>query len=246
MPSVMGVRRNVLHRTAPAVISSEGTVLLDISSFTGNSAAGAITFTTSTGTPNIGSGPNGTTNLCLIAALLFGQANAGTSSVTSVFYDAAGANLPMTAISGASSTSTAAGDIFLYYLMNPPQGSGKVLIINWTGLNQLSVAFSSFVNVDQTGGSTTFPSPVSTQHSGTSTLPTLSVSTTPTARKFFGAFSSTTNFTTASGTAVTGSPNNTQNTWAVSAEWDVGSSTSLTYSPNSTNWAGVGIAIKGA
>lgn len=221
---------------------SEGTVLLDVqSSGSFHANPGSLLFNIGPSGAGIGSGPNGTTNLCLIVGLVFGGAASGTSTLTSVVWDTAGGagatNQTMTLVPGASTT-----DASVYYLMNPTLGV-KILSITWTGANQISVFAASFVGVDQTGGSTSFPN-VAT-NTGTGTNPTVSISTTPTTRKIFGLFESANNFTSvANGTDI--AHDNSMNNLTGAASWDAGTATSMTYNCPSGAWQAIAVAIKGA
>jgi hypothetical protein len=228
---------------------SEATVLIDVANVPGPSSL-SVTVGAFPGALNVGSGPNGTANMVLTAALMFCNAAAGTSNPTLVQWDAAGTPQTMTRLTGISPGAVdhigngSAGDIYYYYQINPTLGS-KQLSVTWTGNNQLIVALASFVNVDQTGGSTTFPNAQAA--TGTGSVPTVSISSSPTTRKFTGAFmSGTTNFTTTGSTAYTGSPANTCNTAATASAWDAGTVTSLSYSPSSAGaWAALGVVLKG-
>jgi hypothetical protein len=237
----------------PAVAGgSEATVLIDVSTsgILANSNNGVTSYIIAGGsTPNIGSGPNGTSNLCLLAAGMFGSQNGGTSTFggggNGLFWDTAGANQQFTQVPGAFIQNGASGgDTYLFYLMNPVQGS-KAFSMNWTGANALSVAFASFVNVDQTGGTTSFPSVVT--NSGTANPPSVTISTSPTTRKIIGAFSSPSNFSAPAGAANDIGRNIGMNVFAVAADWDLGSAASIGYSTGSSSaFVGLAAAIKGA
>lgn len=226
----------------------EATVLIDQTqvSQASNSTTTSAIFS-STGTLNAGAGPNGTANMVLTAALQFCNATAGTSVPTLVQWDAAGTPQTMTKLTWAGGTTDhigngSAGDIYYYYLLNPHLGNLN-LSITWTGTNQVVASQATFVNVDQTGGNTTFPTVVG--QTGVSSVPTVTISTSPTTRKITGAFNSGTNFTTTGSTAYTGSPNNSCTTAATGAAWDVGSISSMSYSPSGGPWAALGVVIKG-
>lgn len=249
MPFI-GVRRALLVRKklpASGGGSSEQTVLFDVSTTTPLVSSGnnVLLHTLGAGsTPDVGSGSNGTNNLCLIAAVMFGSQNGGTSTVSTMFWDTAGANQTFTQIPGAIIQNGAnGGDIVLYYVMSPTIGS-KNFSMTWTGLNQVSVAFVSFVNVDQTGAATTFPT-VAT-NTGTANPPSVTISTSPTTRKIVGAFSSLNNFTGPASPATDIGANLTMNVFAVGGDWDNGTATSIGYSTGgSSAFAGVAAVIKG-
>lgn len=79
----------------------------------------------------------------------------------------------MAAITNASgSDSGTNGFVQLFGLVNPASGN-QSLVVNWTGLTQLTVDAISFVGVDQTGGNTTFPN--GTSAIGTSTTSLIAV-----------------------------------------------------------------------
>jgi hypothetical protein len=188
---------------------------------------------------NVGSGSNGTSNMCLIAILLFGQANGGTSTSPSVTWDAGASNQAMSQIPGAFVQNGASGgDTYMFYLMNPVLGA-KTISFNWTGSNELGVALASFVNVDQTGGTTSFPTVVTSTSSGK----TINISTSPTTRKLIGGFNSGTNFTTATDSDI--GHDNTMNSFAVAAEYAPATNTLVSYGGGGSGCS-LAVAIKGA
>lgn len=243
--------RDTNYNTAISAGGSEATVQIDATQVSGTSSTSATTATFSgANTLNAGSGPNGTTNMVLAVALQFCQNTAGTSVPTAVQWDSTGGSpqtmlkISRTDAGGDHVGNASAGDIYYYAVVAPHLGN-LGLSITWTGANQLIASQATFVNVDQTGGNTTFPSVIGA--TGTGTVPTVNISTSPTTRKMMGAFASgTTNFTTTGSTALTGSPQNSCNTAATAASWDVGSVSSLAYSPSSSGaWAALGVVIKG-
>lgn len=234
---------NVSVGSAP----SEATVLIDQTNVARSSAS--VTGTTLANILNVGAGPNGTSNIILIASILLCQATAGTSVPTAVVWDSAGTTQAMTRLTWAGGANDhigngTAGDIYSYYRIAPTLGN-KSLNVTWTNSNQIVVGIASFVNVDQTGGNTTFPNVQPAI--GSSGIPTIPISTSPTTRKIIGAFASgTTNFSTTGNTAYTGSPDNACNTAATANAWDAGTVTSLSYNPSSAGaWAALGVVLKG-
>lgn len=221
---------------------SEQTVLIDQ---TATSAALGPGVTGGFTSLNAGAGPNGTSNMMLVAALQFCSGNSGTSVPTSVTW-AASSLTKLSNINGASDHigNGTAGDIYFYYLASPTLGLQTLSVI-WTGSNQVVVSAATFVNVDLTGGGTTFTSAVGSTGSGG--VPTTTISASPTTRKIVGAFmSATTNFTTTTDTAYAGSPNNSCNVSATAGSWAAGSNTSLAYSPSSSGaWVALGVVLKG-
>jgi hypothetical protein len=224
----------------------ESTVLFDA----GNQTATLIAKTgTSTAqfagglseTINVGSGPNGTANLCLVAAIIF-VSNSGASTPTSLIWDLTGANQAMTAIPGG----TVGTDVFLYYLMNPTLGA-KNLNLTWSGTvtNTVTIGLASFVSVDQTGGATSFPT-VAT-NTGTGTVATVSISTSPTTRKIVGAFTQpSTNFTTpVNGTSIGMQSTNNLDS---AITYDNGTAISMGYnmSGGGGTYEAIAVALKGA
>lgn len=223
---------------------SEQTVLIDaISDGTPNIFASGNGVTTSGpgggSCINIGSGPNGTSNRCLIVIVLFGSQNGGTSTVTDIHWDPSTTNQAMTLVPGSKTNNGAAGgDIEAWYLMAPTIGDLS-LRINWTGANQVGLAFASFVNVDQTGGTTSFP----VVNVSTASGKTINISTSPTTRKLIGGFSSGSNFTTATDNDI--GKNNTMSNFAVAAEYAPGTNTLVSYGAGGSGCS-VAVAIKGA
>ncbi len=245
MPNILGVRRGILvaKKRIIAAAGSESTVLIDTAGITINplspSGNGVLFFSPGAGSNiNIGSGPNGTSNLCLIVTALFGSQNGGTSTVATMVWDVGGSTQNMTLIPGAkTSNGGTGGDIEMWYLMAPTTGD-KNFSITWTGANQVALAFASFVNVDQTGGTTSFP----TVNTSTSSGKTINISTSPTTRKLVGGFSSGSNFTTADDNDL--GHNNTMNLFAVSSEYANGTNTLVSYGGGGSGCS-VAVAIKG-
>jgi hypothetical protein len=227
---------------------SEATVLIDAVAFSvpGNNLVTSDGFSASTHgfSLNIGSGSNGTSNLCLLTACMFVGAAAGTSTFNTggLFWDSTGTNQQMTAVPGASLGNGNAGDIFWFYLMNPTLGL-HTLACSWAVANQVLIGAASFVHVDQTGGATSFPTVV--LHSGTGTSANASITTSPTTRKLISAFTSAGNFNVGgnSGTDIGHDDSGTVSSGA--ACWDLGTASSLSYTATSGVWAAVAFAIKG-
>lgn len=81
--------------------------------------------------------------------------------------------IPMTAITGAIGTDTGAnGLIQMFGLLNPNSGA-KNLIVNWTGVTQLTMAALSFNGVDQTSIAAAFPN--GTSNTGSSLTTSLNI-----------------------------------------------------------------------
>lgn len=222
---------------------SEQTVLFDATApsvtTSGTSGPGVITFLgASNNTPNVGSGPNGTSNRCLIFPIVNAQGT-GAPGIISVVWDLTGANQSMTLL--ASTTS-----IYLYYLINPALGAKNLTITFSAAIAAGFTAIgASFVNVDQTGGVTTFPLSNTNTGSGTGT-PTVSIGPTLSTRKIIGGFASgQANFTG----PVNGIDINHQSTSNLDSgsSYDNGSATSMAYTgAGSAAWEAVAAAIKGA
>jgi hypothetical protein len=237
----MGVNvsnRRIIY-TPPGGGGGESTVLFDSSGHYPLSSSGVTSNNFvggGGGTVNVGSGSNGTTNLCLLGIL---QSTQNIITSPALTWDPSVANQSMTLIPGAADANQ-----FWFYLMVPVLGS-KSVTATWTGAAQTSLYMISFVGVDQTGGATTFPSPVT--NSGSTSIPTINIAASPTTRKIAASFSSpTTNFSTTTSTPFVGSPENTGNVNAVAAAWDNGPSSSISYNPSSGSWAAIGLQIKGA
>lgn len=227
----------------PAAGGGEATVLIDAStSGTITSSTGTSTATFSgvaSPTPNVGSGPNGTTKLCLILAVHF--VNATGSVASGMTWDVAGTPQTMTSIPGASTA-----DIYFYYLMSPNLGQ-KNVSVTWTGtaVNGATLVGASFVNVNQTGGVTSFPNVVTNTGSATGT-PTVSISTSPTTRKIIAAFVSTQTNLTAPVNGTDTGHQSVGNVFDSAGSYDNGTATSMAYTGGGTGtWEAVAVAIKG-
>jgi len=238
----LNLNQAALYVPAPGGGGSESTVLIDVvAGGTSHSGNGVATYTIAGGAsgPNVGSGPNGTANRCLIAVLLFGGSAGGTSTSPVCTWDFGGTNQSMTQIPGAFVQNGASGgDTYMFYLMAPALGSLSFKS-TWTGNNQLNVMFASFVSVDQTGGATSFPVVQTSTASGK----TINISTSPTTRKLIGGFNSGSNFTTATDNDI--GHDNTLNTFAVAAEYAPGTNTLVSYGGGGSGCS-LAVAIKGA
>ena len=91
----------------------------------------------------------------LVVSLNFGYGTGIPPSAVSVHWDSTGTNQAMTQIVSGSDTSIDA-EVQLWGLVAPTSGN-KTLSVSWTGNAEVFVVAISFVNVNQTGGSTTFP-----------------------------------------------------------------------------------------
>jgi hypothetical protein len=227
---------------AVAAVGGEAAVLVDVAgnSNLDQSAGGTTSMFLAAGVlPTVGSGPNGTSNMCLIVSVLFGNANGGTTTGVAATWDSTGSSQAMTQVPGGFVQNGASGgDVYMFYRMNPVLGS-KGLTITWTGANGAFAGIASFVNVDQTGGTTTFPSVV-TSTSGASISPGPA---SPTTRKMIAAFSGVNNYTAATDLDV--GHNNTGNLFAQAIEYANGSNASLSYGGGAATGASIAAIIKG-
>jgi hypothetical protein len=241
VPKLVGGPYQVVGLTSAG--AGEATVLIDVvghSNPFASSGNGVLLATVAAGLAiNVGGGANGTSNRCLIATVLFGSQNGGTSTVTSMIWDQPSANQSMTLIPGAKTSNGATGgDIEMWYLMAPAIGDLS-LKVNWTGSNQCAFGLVSFVNVDQTGGATSFP----TVQTSTASGKTINISTSPTTRKLVGGFNSGSNFTAATDNEI--GKNNSMSIFAVANEYAPGTNTLVSYGGGGTGCS-LAIAIKGA
>lgn len=221
---------------------SEQTVLIDAISPTvpiHGSGAGVVSFVgASNETPVVGSGPNGTSNLCLLFAIT-NVADNGSLGITSVVWDPVASAQNMTLVPGSTTPS-----MVLYYLMNPTLGA-KNLVIHCTNLaNDVSVVAASFVNVDQTGGVTSFPN-VNAVTGGPTGTPTVSISTALATRKIIAGFASRQSTLTVPVNGIDLGQQSVNNLDS-SGSYDTGAATSMAYAgTGSATWEAVAAAIKG-
>lgn len=114
--------------------------------------AGTFAYAASTtmadATVTVGAG----TNRALTAALVFD--NKSVSGV-SVVYDPAGANQPLSLIRSEVTTGSY-GRAELWGLVAPATGASKTVRVSWTGSSDIVFSATSWTNVDQTGGTTSF------------------------------------------------------------------------------------------
>jgi hypothetical protein len=99
----------------------------------------------------VGSGAN----RALVVSLNFGYNTGVPPSAVSVHWDSAGTNQAMTQIVSGSNIATN-DEVQLWGLVAPTSGN-KTLSVSWTGNAEVFVTAVSFINVNQTGGATTFP-----------------------------------------------------------------------------------------
>lgn len=216
-------------------VGGGGTVLFDTSAF----ATGVATGTTATfSTLDVGSGANGTTNLVLVAYLIFVNGS-GTAAAPSMTWNGVSMTQIGTFIDIAGGAS---GTAFLFGLVNPATGNHG-LVANWTGTNQVLVGGSSFVAADQTGGITTFRNVATNTGSGTPNSVTISSAT---GEKVVAAHVTTGNFAVASDNDLGFS--NAGNICSGAANYGNGAaSKTLTYSfSGGSIWASIGCSIKAA
>lgn len=131
-----------------------------------NPQRGAIAYDASTGGTNTGVSSLTISHTCtgsngLVAGLNGGQGN---TAVTSMTFDG-------TTLTNAVSQATNAS-VYISYLKNPASGSAKNLVINFGGVNSPCGSAISFSGVDQTT-----PVGASNSATGTSTTPSVSLTT---------------------------------------------------------------------
>ena len=138
---------------------------------------------------------------------------------------------------GISTTAiTSTTRLFSFGLVNPTTGAHPASC-SWTNNDQSLLALSSWYTVNQTT-----PTNSSTSNSGTGT--TASVAPTgQSGNKCLGAYNTTSNFATASGTDIGHS--NAGNTFSGAANWDAqGNTLSYTFSPSAA-WTAMGFCVAG-
>lgn len=104
------------------------------------------------------------TDRALVLQIVLGDS--ATLDVTSAVWDAVGANQALTPINAAFNATSNRG-AELWGLVNPVSGN-KTLTVAWTGGGRIIVNATSYIGVNQTGGTTTFPNSVSATGSGSS------------------------------------------------------------------------------
>lgn len=181
----------------------------------------------------VGSG----SNRVLLATFYFSNK---TRTISSVVWDAAGANQAMTLIQSQATTGTN-GISYLYGLVNPVSGN-KTLTITWTGgTSDVAVACASYTGADQTGGTTTFNN--SSTNTGTGTTATITITTSTTDAVVAHHVNNQFGFSSANGTSIY---SQSSLTGSSAGNYEVnGATATLTATWNgSDNWASVGTNIK--
>lgn len=184
---------------------------------------------------NVGSGGS-STNLVMVAFLMFSGANAGTSTNPSMMWN--GTNMPFRSGPYANGT---VGDIYIFGLVAPATGS-HTLAASWTGSNTVNITALTASNADQTGGSTTFTN--ATSATGTSTSPQVAI-TNPSGQIAVAAYESAGNFT-ATGTGTDIGHQNACPFYADASNYSTSVNPTTSYSAGSGTWIAAGISIKSA
>ena len=101
-------------------------------------------------------------NLALVCALI----TSGSTTITSVKWDTAGANQSMTLIKTATSSDSVCR-VYLYGLVNPTPGASKLVTAIWTTSSTCEINAIAFTGVNQAGGVTSFANSVAADATGT-------------------------------------------------------------------------------
>ncbi len=139
----------------------------DVTLDNAGASAYAASTTTADATVTVGAGAN----RALTASLVFD--NKSVSGV-SVVYDPAGANQPLSLIRS-EVTSDTYGRAELWGLVAPATGTSKTVRVNWTGSSDIAFSATSWTNVDQTGGTTSFARATSNTGNADPTIPNVQI-----------------------------------------------------------------------
>lgn len=229
---------------APATGCSGGTqALVDVVGVSPASGALVTSFTwdNSNGSPNVGSGPNGTTNRALVAAIIFLNFATGHTSGVSLTWN----GVTMTPINNSGGI---AGDMFFFGLTAPATGQ-NAFVANWTTTDGVIIAALSAVGVNQTGGSTTFCNFVTNTGTTVASPATASVTTTgPASGMSFAAYINNIGaFNPSSGTNVVDiGKNNSAFNFQGAANYATVGATTLNYGIDSGTgtWNAAGVSLK--